>query len=508
MLVFNAFLLLAVNVLMEYNDLANRFQQVENTISTAVESAVDMSMASEEMFSSKFSEFVYSQSGSLNAGRELNTASQLRVFRRSGGGGSGEWISGNTYIMSFFFEDNGRFPISQYEYDNYASNFNQIWSVYERLFGEAGECYTNGSLSWSSNNRNTEKLLQDVLPVSKMNRSRLTATDTFKDFYQNIGYKVRTTAPVKVKNGDSFKVVEKEFPTLAQMGLDLGVDKISGENYNLSSSNTVTDNFCMSVHAGKRESASGYVVSKSAYFLTPYSLGVTYIPKNIVKPSFLANLEQIIRFSKIKTGDVQDASFAEDLSIADGCMESTVYDNSVQPRAHSGIEDSSYFGNSGGTPYINDGYAEYNMDSVKVCIDYFDVDFGDSKNAVIVNRILGPTSAYEFNGAKKAGYDLSDITQKVKSTDTGAKYLGSGHVSSNRIVARITFKIKLQVPFKSGILQWARYLESKNNNFVFGEPENHFGIRGLSEYTGEVDITDTEEDGIWYQYTTYRSVSR
>lgn len=500
MLVLNAFLLLSLDVVMEYNDLSNRFQQVENTVSTAVESAVDISMASEEMFTDKFSEHVYSTSGSLNGGSVLSASSKLRVYR------GGNWITGSAYIMSFFFNDKGRFPRSQEEYDNYESNYDDIWSVYERLFGEAGECYTNSSLSWASTNKSTVSVLESVLPSTKMCKTSLTANPEFLEFYKKIGYKVRTYAPVKSKVGSSFEVKDikdifsQGFPTLAQMGLDLGNDPKTGINFNRSTSPLSTNNFCMSIHAGKREDNNGYVTSKSVYFLTPYSLGVTYIPKEVVKPSFLSSLEQIIRFSKVKSGNVQDASFSDNYSSADGCIESTVYDGGTIPRTHSGIDDSDYIVDSG-SPYINDGYAEYNMDSVKVRIDYFDVDFGSTSNATIVNRILGATSAYEFDGTRKHSYNLSDITQKVKDTDTGLRYLGTGAVSSNRLVARVTFKIKLQVPFKSGILQWARYLEDS-------DAENHFGIRGLSGTTGRVDITDDSEDGIWYQYTTYRSVSR
>lgn len=497
--VLNAFLMLFVSVMMEYNDLSNRLQQVENHITLAIESSVDASMASEEMFTEKFNENVYSQSGKLNTGASLNASSQIRIYR------GGKWISGNAYAMALTYTKDGKFPSTESYKANVMSSYNSVSSVYEKLFGVAGSYYNSSGLLWANRNRSIRKESGTI-------NTSLDPTDEFLEFYKNVGYKIRSYQPIKVKNGDTFDTKDanevtgnKGVPVLANMGLNLGADPITGETYNSPSTTVASDNFCQTIHQGKKIESTG-VVKKSIYFLTPYSLGVTYIPKSVVKPMFLANLEQIVRFSKIKTGNIKDASFSSDYSIANGCIQSEVYDGSNTPKEHSGIQKSEYFGSDSDSPYINDGYAEYNMDSVKVKVDYFAVDFGNKSNSDIVNKILGAVSAYDYSGKLKDGYDLGNIVDTFNSSDTGKQYLGSSKVSTNRIVARVTFKMKIQVPFKSGILQWSRYLESKLNKD--GGAENHFGIRGLNPHSGKVVITDTDQDGVWFQYTTYRAVTR
>ena len=52
--IVNIFLLLLVSVLLEYFNLSGRFRQLESTVSTALETAVRTSTASEEMFSEKY----------------------------------------------------------------------------------------------------------------------------------------------------------------------------------------------------------------------------------------------------------------------------------------------------------------------------------------------------------------------------------------------------------------------------------------------------------------------
>lgn len=476
-LVLNVFLMLAMSVLLEYNDLSNRLQQLENNIQTCFETAVDTSMASEELFTEKFTQHIYSVSGSLNGGNNLSAASQIRVYRRN------TWVTGNAYIMSFFYQDNGRFPNTQSEYNSYASSgYDDEDAVFERLFGKVGQVYNSSSLAWSSTNQSTKNQLVGV-------SSDRTPNAEFKAFYDSIGKTMLTTAPVKVKTGTGvgdFKVENRTFPTLTQMGLVLD-NTINGTG------NTyMSDNFCMSFHVGKK--ILGGV--KSKYYLTPYSLGVTYVPTEVLKPLFLSHLEQQIRFTKIKGDSLQDATFSGDLGTANGCIPTSIYQaGASEPILHEYmVPGASYLGN---TSYINDGYTEYDMDSVQVRVDYFNVNFYEEGNAKVVNKILGAVSGFNIDGSLKSSYDMKDIVHTLEASDTGKNYNGVG--TGNRLVARVTVKMRVQIPYKSSILQWFAYMSSSHTS------NNHFGIRGWNPAANNYDANS---DGVWYQYTTYRAVSR
>lgn len=479
-LVLNIFLMLSVSVLLEYNNLSQRLQKLENTISTSVETALDTSMASEELFSEKFSQKIYSVSGSLTGGSQLSASSKIRVFRNGG------WVEGSSYIMSFFYNDYNRFPTSQSEYQNYAdSNFPDEDSVYERLFGQVGQVYTSSSLEWSSTNRNTKSALMGV-------SSQRQPTSSFLEYYDMAGRMISTTAPVKHKTGNTFEIVTRTYPTLAQMGLELENGTGGKSDFNTEASLYMSDNFCMSYHIGKKI-LGGTVQSK--YYLTPYSLGVTYVPTEVFKPVFLANLEQMVRFTKIKSGDIQDTSFDGDLGTADGCIPTTIYDNGAsEPIEHEDISSSNYLST---TSYINDGMIEYNMDSAKVKVDYFKVDFYNEANYKIVNRLLGAVSGFNMDGSIKSSYDFSQIVRDYRDSDTGIAYNGEGN--GERLVARVSVKIKVQIPYQSAILQWLAHMDSSHMT------GNHYGIRGWDTLSSNYS---TDEDGVWYQYTTYRAVSR
>ena len=66
-IVLNIFLMLAVSLLLEYNNLAERLTNLENNIYNALQLAVDTTLSSEEFFSSSYQEQMVSNAiGSAN----------------------------------------------------------------------------------------------------------------------------------------------------------------------------------------------------------------------------------------------------------------------------------------------------------------------------------------------------------------------------------------------------------------------------------------------------------
>ena len=472
--VVNIFLLLLVSVLMEYYSLSGRFRQLESTVSTALETAVRTSTASEEMFSEKYKMAETSSKGVgvNNKKGDKIAPSTLKVLSKDGG----SWVEGKTYVMAKYYEENNKFPETQLAYTSYESSNSTDEVIYKWLFGGTGSAYY--CYDWANQYKsklwfnNEVAITYQTKLGSNLNSSRQPTTN-FKAFYDSIGNKMNSNTYIKKRSGDSFDVVSKSIPTLTQMGLTLN----STYNGNTLGGSDYTSDFLSSVtHFGK--SASG--LADTTYYLTPYSLGVTYVPVEVLKPAFLSHIEQLIRFNKVKK-TVTSVGNLSDFASANGCIDTEVYLGGGGTSQHH--TDTSVDTSKNSRVLLNDGQVEYDLSTAKVKVDYFTVDFYDKNNATIVNRLEGAIP-YEN--------DLTKLPDALRNKDTSKDKLGK------RIVAKVTVKLKVHVPYQSSILQWFRELTDKDGN-------NHYDIRLWNEVSNDVDRTS---NGVWFSYTTYTAISR
>ena len=131
-ILLNIFLVLFASILVEYNHLAGRLQTMENSVSVALETAVDTSMMSEEFFSEGFTDRYYSHAMTTNA-KDVMDANKIdkkdrapsmdysKLFLYRGN----QWIAGNTYVMSYYYQQHGKFPDTQLEIDKCTQEFSQ-----------------------------------------------------------------------------------------------------------------------------------------------------------------------------------------------------------------------------------------------------------------------------------------------------------------------------------------------------------------------------------------------
>lgn len=461
--VVNIFLLLLFSVVLEYSDLNSRFRQLENIVSTATDTAIRTSTASEELFSNEYKSNFTTSKGT-NSGKN-NITSTLKVLSKDGN----SWVDGNTYVMAKYYNENSHFPNNQRDYNNFYRDFKTDEDIYSWLFGGVGSSYNN--YVWANSGT---KLWHNEKLIDYNGKSRQ-PTNNFKDFYDAIGYKMKSETYVKEQMGyDSFNVVETQIPTLAQMGLTL-------DGVNDTTSNVTNDYLSSSVHLGKSKNG----ISDTTYYLTPYSLGVTYVPTEVLKPAFASHLEQLVRFNKVKHTVTNSSGDLEDFASANGCISTEVYadGSNAQHKARDGSK------------IINDGVIEYDLSTIKVKVDYFYVDFYDINNYKIVNKIEGATSNYDANGNVKNGNSslFTDLPNRLKERDTS--YDKSGY----RIVAKVSVKLKVHIPYKSSILQWFRYKNADESK------PNHYDVR---RFDADTDSTDNNADGVWFYYSTYTAVSR
>lgn len=526
--VLNIFLSLALSVMFEFNDLQERITTMENTITECITMAVDTATASEEVFSdnyqNKIGNAMYSFGETENAER---TSNSLLVYDKS----TKRCYYANVYMLAMWYTENGTLP-TETEYKTIANDnkLNTTAGVYRYLFGETGSQYTSNSLKWANFSRSTIKAYNNwnssvvnqydkittgrkangaSFNASGLGSERTRAMNDFTSFYNAVGKKITTRAIVKKKSGDSYEVIEEEFPTLAQMGLQLS-------SYNNVGNQLTHDTFTSVTHLGKKR-LTGSSIQNSVYYFTPYSLGVTYIPQSVLESTFVANLDMMVRLQRVSSGYTEGVndSVIKAMEGSTGCVPTSVFaigddeDMSAEldtdRQAASRLISVEHDRNGLDKKYIvNDGQIEYDLSSIQTKVDYKVVDFYDKSNAALVSAITGGVPAYYDNGSHK-GMNVTSLRQKtidkLVASDTQKKY-GAGFdidESGKRIVARVTVRMKCHILYKSPILQWVSY--GTRDTY----PENHYDIKLFDGKSGTIIETD---DGVYYQYTTYKVVSR
>lgn len=494
-IIINIFLMFLLSLVNEYIDFRYTVQQLNATVNISINSALDTSMLSEEFFSDDYTTVTSSITSKavakIGSGDETrNLYNTTSIFRNN------QWVTGNAYIFSMYYDTYGHFPVSQQDYNNFAgSGENGITpnDIYGYLFGGAlneknggreifgynkdGSDTNNGALSWAFDSSGGYVASASLRKPSA----------DFKAFYDGVGKQITTTGFVKEKSGDTYTIKDAvEYPVLAKMGLKLGT-------LNDVTSTETDESFVSLLKDGHLIEGTD---KPTKYYLTPYSLGVTYVPVNVYKTTFMTNLENYARFNKCKedtSGDALKEAYAK----ADGCISTEVYDGGTDAMGrHVGGSTSqnhkegsrskdAYINNTYGI--INDGNVEYDMTSIKTRVDYFVVDFYDDKNWKIVNEIMGSTP----------GEDPKTLPSRLKATDTAQGSAGSN--PGNRVVAKVTTKLKIHIPYKSGVLQWFVHLTSEDKE------EEHYDVALWDEANGDI-VEDS--NGVWYVNTTFKAVSR
>lgn len=360
-----------------------------------VDSVVDTSIDTAIQVSMMGEDFFSSTSGS-------GSYSQLQLYRGN------EWVGSNLFAVCKYYTEHGDFPTASVDITQE--------EAYKWLYGETG---------------GTRK-----------------PTAEFKAFYDAVGKKATSSMYVwdnPITKGNI--VTASSVPTLCQTGLFL--DSI----YNVH--NPVTGALkAESLAKVKKEGNGG-----GSYYLSPYSLGVTYLDPRVLKPVIIAHLEQSLRYNKGTT--------PADWQNADGCIPTDVYEGGTHVSHTLGSNER----------IVNDGIFEIDMNSLDIQIDYKMVDMYDPANYAIVNFLEGATP-YEL--------DLTKRPLELKGVDTSG---GTG----NRLVAKVTVSMDIHIPYTSPIMQWFRRTRHTGG-------EDHLDVRSTN-LSGALEDTK-------YTYITYTAITR
>lgn len=505
-IVLNIGLTLFISIVMEYTKLTVRVQNAENTVQQCLDAALDISTASEELFTEKAQAELasiasYGNQRYVSYGYTRDTGEGFLygksgesdlVFARTTLFMDGRFRPINAYQLARYYDQYHTLPTRVSQMASLNSETDQMTKIYKFLFGESGQEYTNSGLSWA--NRSVAK--KKDYAASGIASAR-TANSEFKQFYDNIGKYQNTVGYLKKRSGNAYTLELKKYPTLVNMGLKL-------HSYNETGSAYTDDNFSSSYHVGKAYRGT----RKTRYYLTPTSLGVTYVPVSVLKPLFIANLDTLCRLQRLSGGEITRTTFDNTTALnavrsADGCIPTEVYSGGGWGTGGSARTQEVHTTDAT-EKIINNGDCEYDLNSVQVKVDYFFIDFlhaNHNSTRILASKLNGMLNAPSGHGQNSyRDYTLDRFN--AQENDTGTTVNDAAYTSMyeqirmQRIVARVSVKLKIHMPYKSPVMQWMCYIGG-------GSP--HFDMRMYDPWN---DTADMGSNGVWYKYTTYYCQTR
>ena len=495
-IVVNIFVMLAVTMLFEYINLSERFIMLENTVQESLDASIDAAVGSEELFSAQYQAKMSSFGTTTNNASGSKDSNEVRTLI---------WVDNdekfykvNTYLLARFYDLNGRLPINYGEI-NVLNNYgrtggylnSQTGMIFDWLYGKQKTDYNKTEYAWANRSPSRRK---EYKAMFEGYRSDGDINANFKAFYDSVGKYQLTAGLLKHKSGDGFELESKTYPTLANMGFKHITDDLP--------SGYIHDNMVATYHIGKAINSQ----RRTVYYLTPRSLGVTYIPTEVLKPIFIANLDTLARLNYIGGSSVSGHT-GDNLADASHCVATSVYRNGGQDHA-------THTPSSANEDIVTDGLIEYDLSTVKVKVDYFYINFSSSVTSrsareTVIAKVNGAVQSYNSNNAQWNG-DISKgktLDAFIAENNDTINFISGAYASmlssdfdnvrNGRIVAKVTVKLKVHVPYQSSMLQWMCE--------KFGSNNHHYDIKMFDWSTGKA-VEDS--DGLWYQYSTYYCTSR
>lgn len=296
-----------------------------------------------------------------------------------------------------------------------------------------------------------------------------TSNDDFKDWCENIGYKV--TMPAYYSTGTSTFGSEGwvNVPKLSRMGVWNGASTLPAGTEDMT-----LVNYAIRTNEWTQPKQKGYYGN---YYLTPASCGLTYVNRDLVGELFVNNMDLLMR-----------SKFDGNLSEYNGL--------NVTPFVHENEDNAIDY------DIINNGLWSFAKGTSKnVDVEYMLVDVFDDANDPIIEKIYG--GATILNSATDE-YEPDGVMTAEKLRERGSGLMQANSVGSlekadscNIIVAKVTFNADVIVRYRTALFsQWrGKYDNGSLTNF--GDLVRNYPSQ--SKYEGCTDSSD-------YEYTTYFAV--
>lgn len=512
LIVLNAFLLAVVSFIATYINLSNALVSINQTIPNCIENALQASMESEEMF-------YYSNTSALSSDNVFNsntdTQNLVRYYT------DGEWVQTDLYTLAYTIDRRGLNKLPQ------ASELN--------FFSGKDETALMSAYSWLFSKEPVEASALDTEAAISSINSRKVPNDNLQNYFREFGdaLKIQTylyqldptddSVTSMVWRGNFGDLTNGMINSLNQMGYDFGDTDLNGFTNN-SIGSIVKDGKVKIDNTTNRVDLS----QGSHYMLSPYSLGYTYLDERVVKPAIIANLTNTMALQRVSTiragvtsggvngaNGVRIADSDEPITLSaryrtDGTMLSR---DSVQLNIDEGTQDT-----------FNNGLFEVNvaLDQVDLDIKYATVNFYDTNSDEIkelVNTIEGRVPTEMLSGS-------DDCTSKrLMENDTklyfrltnasGRQFFevdnfvpDDADVKGNRVVAKVTTTLDVNIPYSNAIMQWIRaFLVDRGLITVGDNEENHYGVLALEDSLGSTVTSTSNSEGRTH-YNPTRDISR
>lgn len=547
LLVLNAFLLALVSFLTSYITLSNTLVSINSTLPVCIENALQASMESEEMFYYSNKKALTTENTNKTFNSNADNQNLVRYYV------DGEWVQTDLYTLAYTIDKR---------------ELNKLPTASQLVnFNGTGEKALMTCYSWlfCQNPIEINDAESDESAIARLNANNV-ANNTLSQYYDFVGDALKIQTYVyssdsegnvssmewkgNCENGDSTNMIS----SIHQMGVQLG-----SEGYADNTNPTRLTNNSLSTVAkqGKvkidRNSLNKNVdLSQGNYYmLSPYSLGYTYLDKRVVKPAIIANITNSMALQRVdtiaagtrsggietSTGVIADSDEPMSLlaSYADGGSVLTTR-NARKLEINEGNQDT-----------FNNGLFEVNtaLDQVDLDIQYAVVNFYDSDNSTISELV----NTIEGRVPKAQQEDDSDTTSKrMMEKDTKMFYkLEGGYFSvedsvpensalkGNRVVAKVTTTLDVNIPYKNSIMQWIRAFMVEHGMInIAATGENHYGVLALgndgnaqlstnsggssdrvhyslapdNNNIGDVLKSRNTTDSLEYRYVTYVAISR
>ena len=458
-LLLNIAVICIYSIFVEFNTVDEKIRSVNSVMSASVDSAVQLTLNSEELFGQRWSD-------------DAVTSDVEKVV---GGVADGDGANLTT-------------PLDGKEFNGVTVNYySNGWTK--------GELYNLSKEFDMSDNTFPSSVGNSLSSSDKVYDWLFTDSSDFKEYYDKIGKTI--TTKVYKKDGTSdysdseFHLSQVEIPVLDQMGI---LDKdINDEDTSISfqdakklgkkllfnpDSHLDTEDYdkdtTLPVTDDNDESGTGVDKSEnSAYYLTPTSLGVTYLDPRVLKTLVTAHLQTTIKSQK---GD-SDSTERDSIESCLGLIPLNVFHNGHQYKPN--IDSSNTF---------NNGVAEFDLSSLTIDVKYVNIDAYSSSSDKIMSVLEGAT----------VGSDGANGTSsRLKNSDTINDATRDSSSYKNRIVAQVTVGVDINIPYSTPIMQYFRFLAREDDT-------DRIGIRPMGSYSKGKDDSSV----LRCNYTTYVSVGR
>jgi hypothetical protein len=321
----------------------------------------------------------------------------------------------------------------------------------------------------------------------------------FNKLYNTSDFKAKAKSFSSIKSSLAYYNTSRngllwyKFPKITQVGLDVTGTDASLRTATTASGGSVSSSVSEGIIAlynfneAKRQGYDYTTGSSVDYFITPISLGITYVNSDLVNQLFLNNMDLLMRAKYQKSGTSLNTEAGGKGILKGSTWVDCITDTSLN--SYNPINNGKFTLVRGTTKDNNNGFITYN--GIEPKIEYKVIDMYDSANDDILVMLFGANKVADDGKrfSTKAEYlkyldkDLVDLATGVSPT---TKYIS---------VAKITFYADVLIPYQTiPIRDFRGNIDSSTGNYL---DITHKGTSGVVGFSGN-DC---------YSYTRYFAVA-